>query len=406
MIVSTQLSSATVIPYAATVMAIICVLVAIIKFSKAAPLLQDYYPQHRYKPLEDASRYIRLLRWVRDDNWANHGVLRFDLTVVPIAALLRTRFFAVSYTWETPFPGPDCSKVERQIIVDGELLTLSENVSRLLHSGFVGSVAREGTPIFIDAICIDQNNETEKQDQLPLLVQIYSNATQTIAWLGSNTCRQYERPFPPSAQPPFLHQISPDILRRFVCNPYWQRLWIVPEFLLSGHTVFCIDDACIKWTELSPLEGWKDWQDLLSGAGLSGTAISEGLHSMLYIMDVKREWETDRLGIMHGAQPRPLLLELIRRFSVQACKDDRDRVYAMLPLLHQVPPIQIRYDATTLDVLREAIPYGAREMSQAGRSRQEIELCLAQILQGFVLSGRQQGEVAQLVRGEVATLFP
>ncbi|KAK7562272.1 heterokaryon incompatibility protein-domain-containing protein [Phyllosticta citricarpa] len=39
--------------------------------------------------------------------------------------------------------------------------------------------------LWVDAICIDQANASEKTQQVSLMDQIYNNATQTIFWLGT-----------------------------------------------------------------------------------------------------------------------------------------------------------------------------------------------------------------------------
>jgi hypothetical protein len=38
--------------------------------------------------------------------------------------------------------------------------------------------------IWIDAICIDQANEKEKENQIPLMAEIYAKARRVVVWLG------------------------------------------------------------------------------------------------------------------------------------------------------------------------------------------------------------------------------
>jgi hypothetical protein len=38
--------------------------------------------------------------------------------------------------------------------------------------------------LWIDAICIDQTNQKEKEYQIQFMAQIYSQATHVIVWLG------------------------------------------------------------------------------------------------------------------------------------------------------------------------------------------------------------------------------
>jgi hypothetical protein len=38
--------------------------------------------------------------------------------------------------------------------------------------------------IWVDAICIDQANEKEKEYQIPLVAEIYAKASRVVVWLG------------------------------------------------------------------------------------------------------------------------------------------------------------------------------------------------------------------------------
>lgn len=86
-------------------------------------------------------------------------------------------FNALSYHW-----GPPDSR--KYIFCDGKKLAVMENCEaalRRLRNSF------SGRHLWVDAICIDQRNMTEKNHQLRMMGYIYSAAKEVIVWLGPGT---------------------------------------------------------------------------------------------------------------------------------------------------------------------------------------------------------------------------
>ena len=44
--------------------------------------------------------------------------------------------------------------------------------------------------IWVDALCIDQRNLTEKAEQIPLMGKIFAGADHVLAWLGLGTTEE------------------------------------------------------------------------------------------------------------------------------------------------------------------------------------------------------------------------
>lgn len=66
------------------------------------------------------------------------------------------------------------------IFINGRIV----NITRSLFEAMQELRRREFSRLWIDAICINQNDVTEKSHQVRRMGDIYLNATQTIAWLG------------------------------------------------------------------------------------------------------------------------------------------------------------------------------------------------------------------------------
>ncbi|OAL50863.1 heterokaryon incompatibility, partial [Pyrenochaeta sp. DS3sAY3a] len=83
--------------------------------------------------------------------------------------------------------------------------------------------------IWIDSICIDQNNDNEKDVQLPLMGDVYQSAAVVNVWLGS-TKEHHE------ASLRVGNLFNPELWSRAAIetNDLWhQRLWVVQEYLLA-----------------------------------------------------------------------------------------------------------------------------------------------------------------------------
>jgi hypothetical protein len=132
-----------------------------------------------YHPLPPASQCIRVLDIisasapdVHSDAVHIEGRLRvIDLTEQPA-------FTALSYVWGAYAPTPD------QILCDGARVAVTSNC----HSALRHLRRKLGHfTIWIDAICINQEDTTEKEQQIPLMGDIYSKADSVFIWLGDAT---------------------------------------------------------------------------------------------------------------------------------------------------------------------------------------------------------------------------
>lgn len=130
---------------------------------------------YKYRSLssEDSLRLLEINALDGDD-------LLCSMRTVPIGG--NTEYTALSYSWALDEDG-DARLCER-IFVDGALL----NVTRNLYQGLRRICARQrpvvGGLIWIDAVCINQNDVVERNAQVARMAEIYSNAVRVLVWLG------------------------------------------------------------------------------------------------------------------------------------------------------------------------------------------------------------------------------
>jgi hypothetical protein len=98
--------------------------------------------------------------------------LECDIQVVSLGSL--PQYETLSYVW-----GSDVGQVP--IAVSGHRMEISRSLSGALRQLQLPDRARL---LWVDQICIDQQNLEEKADQVRLMSTIYTKCTRCIAWLG------------------------------------------------------------------------------------------------------------------------------------------------------------------------------------------------------------------------------
>src|SRR5690242_3154228 len=82
-------------------------------------------------------------------------------------------YAALSYVWGSPLPS-------RDIQIDGQRVPVGEN----LYQAVLQLREKDESVLWIDAICINQSDNSEKTTQVQLMREIYSRAHGVIVWLG------------------------------------------------------------------------------------------------------------------------------------------------------------------------------------------------------------------------------
>ncbi|KAH6955752.1 heterokaryon incompatibility protein-domain-containing protein [Ilyonectria sp. MPI-CAGE-AT-0026] len=82
------------------------------------------------------------------------------------------RFTALSYTWGD-------GAIKSDIELNGKLFTITST----LETALLGLRATSSLDLWIDQICINQEDDDEKGRQVPLMKDIYTASMQTIGWL-------------------------------------------------------------------------------------------------------------------------------------------------------------------------------------------------------------------------------
>lgn len=171
------------------------------------------------------------------------------------------QYETLSYRWGSP----DTNL--QSIILEGEDYKVTQNLHKaLLHLRTKDSERR----IWIDALAVNQNDEKEKDLQLPLMGKIYGNAYRTIAWLGDTketdllAMMRYDAGKSESeiARGIARNAVGTKSFKKwslrhswleFIRYEYWTRVWIVQEILLSKNVILQFRD---KSLDLDAVRTW------------------------------------------------------------------------------------------------------------------------------------------------------
>jgi Heterokaryon incompatibility protein (HET) len=129
--------------------------------------------KYRYSQLSLPTniRLLRLLPSEKDTNILKCELFEYPLQLSDDPSHL---YEALSYVWgseDKPW----------SIIVDNQSLNITQN----LHTALI-RLQNYSLPriMWVDAICIHQEDEIEKENQIPLMAEIYAKASRVVVWLG------------------------------------------------------------------------------------------------------------------------------------------------------------------------------------------------------------------------------
>jgi hypothetical protein len=245
----------------------------------------------------------------------------------------RRTYEALSYTWGEPTP-------TRLLHIDMTAVEIRSN----LHDCLLRlRNTEESRALWIDAICVNQNDDEEKSHQIELMPHIYAGAKQVVAWLGESAngsddvltwVLDHSRDFPSRVQPP-KNLLEP--ITRFFERQYWYRTWIIQELLKAQKQLF-ICGGC----QISAFQLFCVMKKCTQGE----------LRERLEIL-VRGFWEDSPLA--PRAKTFPKLLQL--SFNTH-CTDDRDKIYALLGLLRVTDPFYVLkadYSISTTELLQKVL---------------------------------------------------
>ncbi|KAI1376403.1 heterokaryon incompatibility protein-domain-containing protein [Hypoxylon crocopeplum] len=290
-------------------------------------------------------REIRLL-----DLLPGRGRIQCNLRHVPISP--DNHFEALSYCWGTH------TRMVKILVNDGDFF-----VTRNLHAALKRLRDKKSVrTLWIDAICIDQNNIPEKNVQVSLMRNIYGACQRVVIWLGEQDsltksafqglefmASKYDAKEEPFAYSEWkrikrgdswgFSWLTPrqvieraESIRAFPSifeRPWFRRVWIIQELVVSSNPVVICGSYQIPWAKLE-----------------KARAISQGF------FDLDGQFDNLCTYRQIWRNPQYNLFNYVLWGLKKNATDPRDKIYAFLGLVPNESmqiPVQVDY---SLDAVR------------------------------------------------------
>ena len=223
--------------------------------------------------------------------------------------------------------------------------------------------AAEVVTLWVDAICIDQNNIAERGRQVVRMGQIYGQAAHVIIWLGEQTLdsthalrtleylgaqiemsQKKKRFRPPDAKQPDWYRVREPLpydestwssITSLLSRPYFTRLWVLQEDKLAREATIYCGEASVPFSYFR--------RALL--------ALEDRINKPLRMDSVSHR--VDALADPKATLASDDIMYLGCNFH---CKDPRDRIYGLMSLLPSSfsERLNPRYDIPVEEVFQEA----------------------------------------------------
>ncbi|KAH7246971.1 heterokaryon incompatibility protein-domain-containing protein [Fusarium solani] len=218
---------------------------AVNTYDKDNQPIEDPGLPRRHSLMKDPKRCLRLLHLNDSTSHVLSG--RFESDWIQHVR----PYEAVSYTWGGE--DGDYTKMEF-IIIDGTLFPITKNCAAVLHK-----IRKPGDSraIWIDSLCINQNDVNERSVQVSQMGKIFSGAQKVHIYIGNNVeDRTASNAFDVLSSIRNLSDFSKGLrirkdrvqaVKTMFAQTYFSRMWIIQEVLLAKTAELHWGTATILW---------------------------------------------------------------------------------------------------------------------------------------------------------------
>ncbi|KAI1340885.1 heterokaryon incompatibility protein-domain-containing protein [Xylariaceae sp. FL0016] len=309
----------------------------------------------------DFQHEIRALKVLNRPNPGKRSYMEFAMVTLSLDETPVQPYFAISYVWG------QASKT-RPIIIDGLVVDVPRNATRVLER----LQFQVGDLVWIDAICINQQDQVEKGFQVAFMKDVYSKAVEVRIWLGNltdpvannalsslqtifdqcleetNNLADFRRHLfgdDNSAAPAFRYSNKPlpascnwPAVKRLYDLPWFNRLWVIQEVALARRPVCYVGQQTVDAKVIVVAAKWmvhRRYARHFGGEEIDGVESASSMYQP-------------------GGQP---LGEQLRQGHRSLCRKPQDKVYGLLGLANPHIAAQIKpdYSKPVSEVYAQAI---------------------------------------------------
>lgn len=288
----------------------------IVMVQSAQPLNQKVSQRglYEHEPIRKADE-IRLLN-LRGGK--SGEIIKADLETVNVRGGRSHEYDAISYTWaDENDDATKCCSLE--IGSHGLLLPITRNCDTVLRR-----VQKYTNRVWIDAVCINQNDIQERAKQVDLMSMIYIGASRTFAFVGEakDDSDLVLRNLAAGTWTP------PHLLESFFERPYFSRVWVVQEIALSQHIILLCGEIAQKWTNFMDSENLRQ------------------IYTQSFYETFPTVFKLDRQHRLRSAT----LLDILHLGRTCNASDPRDKVFGLMALVSAEYRLSANYSMSTADL--------------------------------------------------------
>ncbi len=233
-----------------------------------------------------------------------------SLKQVPISRL--SAYHALSYTWGKKEAAPHI------IWIDDVECFVRQNLWEALNA--LRHPANKMV-LWIDALCIDQENVFERSHQVRMMDQIYCNAQVVHVWLGPHESED-EKAFM------FMHSLEGGntlsthqlittsrwkaAVTSLLSRRYWRRAWISQEFVLASNMLIHCGNGSVPWSFLD-----RSCYTLRSD-------LPKDVNHAVHLIEQRRLRHSTPIQLTESLE------SLLFKHADKECEEGRDRIFALL----------------------------------------------------------------------------
>jgi hypothetical protein len=267
-----------------------------------------------YDKLDQSRQEIRLL--TLEPGARGQGIV---CNLSPVSLLDHgISYEALSYCWGNP-------NDRREISISGTVMRVTTNLYAALQY-----LRRPSEPriLWVDAVCINQDDWDERTEQVLLMRTIYTTCSNVLVWLGEPTLESSRALAGLGELELFFDDIflpggvTEKEIEKLLSRPWFDRVWVVQELALPKKGAFICGDATLDLGELE--KSLIRAEKVIAGNGMRGKAPE-------YFYKICRHMRTRRVAQMlakDGRGPGCPLYDVLYRHSDAQATDPRDNVFA------------------------------------------------------------------------------
>ena len=310
----------------------------------------------RYDPLDIEANEIRVLTIEAVKKDASEQ-LHCSLSHQPLSS--RLEYHGLSYAWRDNSLADNFSSDElgEEIVVNDSRMFVGQNLAAALRARRLHEF--RSTPLWIDALCINQEDTKERNSQVLRMGEIYAQASLVTVWLGPERdnsakalalirwicemsaksegwTREASSDVWIKDSSEFSNILKDDLVARdhteewqavhsFLRRAWWKRMWIVQETVVARRILF----FCGPQT-LDPMHVARFF-DILAGHAATYMPLLSQIEGIVLDYDT---FSLARAYLRPSTWNNMPLLSALYRTGMALSTDPRDKIYSVLNLAY------------------------------------------------------------------------